>query len=503
MRTKKAIYNIVTTIILEIVIVSYGLIIPRLIIENFGSNVNGLISSITQFLAYITLLESGIGPVVKSVLYKPIANKDKKTIASIIKTSEKFFRKIALIFLLYIAVLVIVYPLFINDSFNYFYIISLLIIISISTFAEYFFGITYKLYLQAEQKTYVISFFQIITYILSCAIIVFLIKMHFSIHFVKLLSGLVFVLRPILQNIYVKKKYNINFKSCHADYVFKNKWNGLAQHIAYVVHNNTDVFLLTLFCNLKYVSIYSVYNLVSSGIHKLIRSFSSGVSSSFGDMIAKKEQDNLKKKFNEYETGYYMVCSIIYSCTLILIISFVKLYTRGIEDANYVQPMFAYIFIVGAILNTIKQPYNDLANDAGYFKQMKKGAIIEAISNIIISLILVKKYNLIGVAIGTVVAMVIRLIHLIYITGENILHRRNNIVIKKFVLLIINIIIVFILFNVLIVLRSNNYLNWLTNGIIVFFVSSLINIITFIIFYLKDLKGILSNVSRVFAKRRN
>ena len=70
MRSKKAIYNIVTNLVLQIVTIIYGFIVPKIIISNFGSNTNGLISSITQFLSYIALLESGFGPVVKSILYK-------------------------------------------------------------------------------------------------------------------------------------------------------------------------------------------------------------------------------------------------------------------------------------------------------------------------------------------------------------------------------------------------------------------------------------------------
>ena len=83
MRSKKAIYNIISNLMLQFVVVIYGFIVPQIIISNFGSSVNGLISSITQFLAYITLLESGFGPVVKATLYQPIAKKDNKTIKNI------------------------------------------------------------------------------------------------------------------------------------------------------------------------------------------------------------------------------------------------------------------------------------------------------------------------------------------------------------------------------------------------------------------------------------
>lgn len=58
MRSKKALKNIISSLLLQLVTVICGLILPRAIIGKYGSNVNGLISSITQFLTYITLLES-------------------------------------------------------------------------------------------------------------------------------------------------------------------------------------------------------------------------------------------------------------------------------------------------------------------------------------------------------------------------------------------------------------------------------------------------------------
>lgn len=121
------------------------------------------------------------------------------------------------------------------------YTLSLVLIISISTLAEYYFGMTYKLYLQAEQKTYITSIIQMVGYILNTLAIIVLVKCNASIQVVKLVSSIIFVLRPIVQNIYVRKKYNINLKDADKDYQLKQKWDGLAQHIAAVIHNNTDI----------------------------------------------------------------------------------------------------------------------------------------------------------------------------------------------------------------------------------------------------------------------
>lgn len=101
MRSKKALKNIIYSLLLQFSTVICGFITPVLIISQYGSEVNGLISSITQFLAYIVLLESGVGPVLKAALYKPIAKKNVKEIKGLLKSSQKFLEK----YLLYLSVI--------------------------------------------------------------------------------------------------------------------------------------------------------------------------------------------------------------------------------------------------------------------------------------------------------------------------------------------------------------------------------------------------------------
>lgn len=499
MRTKKAIANIITSLFLQIITIICGFIVPKLIISNYGSNVNGLVTSITRFLAYITLLEAGFGPVIKSVLFKPIANKDKNEIAKILKASEKIFRTIVYIFVIYIGVLCVVLPLVLNNEFNSLFTVSLIIIIAISTFAEYYFGMTYRIYLEAEQKKYIVSLIQAGTLVLSTLVIVILINLKCNIQVVKLASSLIFVLRPILQNIYVKKKYNINLKNVDLNYQIKQKREGLVQHIAYVVHTNTDIVILTLCTNLKEVSVYSVYLMVIEGVKRIVQSFAGGIDATFGDMIAKKE--DLNKSFKIYEGIYITISTIVFCSTLFLIVPFVKLYTQDITDANYVRPIFAYIIVIAEFVYIIRQLYYDLVKVAGHFKQTKKGAYIEAISNIIISFILVWKFGLIGVAIGTLVAMTIRTIEIIYYTSRNILKRNVWNAFNRIVLIIIEILLITFIVNAIPHIEINGYREWIVQAIIVVCISTIIVIPVNSFIYRDNLKGIIQKVNEGKRKR--
>lgn len=501
MRSRRLFINIVTNLLLEAVIIVHGFIIPKIILSYFGSGVNGLLSSITQFLAYISLLEAGFGPVVKAMLYKPIALKKIEDIKRILKSAEIFFRRIALIFLVYMAGLCVVYPLFVSSEFDRVYTISLIVIIGISTFAEYFFGMTYKLFLQAKQKLFIVSFIQISTYIASIITVIVLAKYGAGVHLIKLVSGLIFIARPIIQNYYVRKKYLIDLKDVQTIRI-QQKWDGLAQHIAWVIHSNTDVAVLTFFSTLEEVSVYSVYYLVIKGVKSLVQAFANGIDSTFGDMIAKNEHENLNKKFAVYELLYGAIGTVLFSVTMVSITSFVLLYTKNVNDANYARPVFGIILTIGEYFWIIRQPYNNLIKAAGKFKETRVGAWLECIVNIVVSIILVKWLGLIGVAIGTLVAMTIRTCEFIYFSNKCILKRPVQKSILKLAIQLIEMAAITFIGVRLSLNTANDLPQFAINSAVTFIIALAIVLVLDICIFRKEASDFLRLSKRIINKRK-
>lgn len=439
MRGKKAFLNTAVALLLEFVTVVCGFIVPRLIIGVYGSEVNGLTASIAQFLSYIALIEAGVGGVVKAALYKPLADSNYLKINGIIKATESFFRKIAYIFIGYMVILACIYPLLVNRNFDWWFTASLVIIIGISTFAQYYYGITYSFLIQADQKKYVISGLQIITIILNTLAVVLFVYFGASIQLLKLITSFVFILRPIILNIYVRKKYRID-KTVKPDYeAIKQRWDGFGHHIAFFVNLNTDVVILTLFSKLSStfsiseVSVYSVYYSVVYGVEKLATSISSGAEAALGNMIAKNETENLNIKFGLYEFVSFAITTVLFTCAGILILPFMRVYTSGITDAEYVRPVFAYIMILAHAVYSIRAPYNNLTFAAGHYKQTRNGAFTEAGINIVISMVFVYFFGIIGVAIGTLIAMTFRTIQYASYLSKHILKRSMWMFVKRVV----------------------------------------------------------------------
>ena len=71
-RKKLLALNTSSSLIFQLTTIVCGFIVPRIILKSYGSEVNGLINSIMQFLAIISFLELGVGAVIQSSLYNPL-----------------------------------------------------------------------------------------------------------------------------------------------------------------------------------------------------------------------------------------------------------------------------------------------------------------------------------------------------------------------------------------------------------------------------------------------
>lgn len=403
---KKLAINTVVSIIYQITVIICGFILPRAILGTFGSEVNGLVNSITQFLSIVSLMELGVGAVVSSTLYGPLAENNWHKVSGIVSAAEKFFGRIGNILLVYVIGLLMVYPIINNSGFDAIYTGSLILIISINSFAQYYIGMVDNIILGADQRAFVVYGTQAITTILNTVLCIAIMQFDVGIHIVKLVTASVFLIRPILVRVYVKKKYHINRRQKYEGEILKQKWNAVAQHISECVLDSTDVIILTVFSTLSNVSIYYVYNLVVYNLKNFfLISASSGVLSILGEMYATKKDKELKLFFDRTEWIIHALVMFLFGVTEVLIIPFVSVYTKNITDANYIQPLFAFVIILAHACHCIRLPYFLMIKAAGHYKQTQNCFIISTIANIMISIMLVKKFGLIGVAIGTLVAM--------------------------------------------------------------------------------------------------
>ena len=431
MKSKVTLINIISSLTLQVVTVISGFIIPKIILTNFGSSVNGLVSSLNQFLSYITLIEGGITGVVLANLYKPLVDHDNKKISAVLVTAKKFFNKIGYLFIAYSIGVAVVYPILSKEGFSWSFVASLTVVLSLNLLIQYLFSLSFRVLLQSDKKLYVISFTQIVITVCNIACAFFSVKIYPSIHLLKLLTGLLYIIQPLVYGYFVKKHYSINWGTEPDDNLLKERWNGFAINCAAFIHNSTDITILTIFTNLATVSIYGVYTLVTNGLNGLFAAVFRAIAPTVGQAYAKGDEHELNKKLDLFEFITFISVYFCFTLSGLLITPFVQLYTNGITDVDYIQPIFGVLIVMAEGLYLIKEPHLDLSYSANKFKELSVPAFVEAGINILVSIILVHKLGLIGVAIGTIAGMTYRMAYQIYFTTKIVKNRKQWIFYKK------------------------------------------------------------------------
>ena len=90
-RESNAKKNIFITLLSQLLTIVCGLIVPRYLLQAYGSEANGAVTSIATFLGYIALLEGGIAGVARAALYRPLAVNDIEKISAIMVEIKRFF----------------------------------------------------------------------------------------------------------------------------------------------------------------------------------------------------------------------------------------------------------------------------------------------------------------------------------------------------------------------------------------------------------------------------
>lgn len=485
MRKKVTLLNMLTSLVLQICMIVSGFIIPKIILLYFGSVTNGLVASLNQFLSYISLLEGGVTGVIAANLYKPLVSHDSNKLSAVIITAQKFYRNISIIFIGYSLCVAVIYPLAFNLDFWFVSILTL--VIAANLLIQYMFTLTLRTLLTADKKLYIVSTVQIIIVVLNTVLAYVSVNIYPSILLIKLISGILFLIQPVVYNYFVKKYYKIDWHQKPDNDLLKERWNGFAVNFAAFIHTSTDVTILTVFTDLAIVSVYSIYSLVTIGLMSLIQALTNGINATIGQAYAQRDWNNLNQKMDLYE---YIICVLVgflFTVGALLITPFVMIYTSGIHDANYNQPEFGLLLLFAEALYIVKYPHLNLAYAANKFKEITKPAFIEAFINIIVSIVLVGKFGLIGVALGTICGMAYRLIFHVKYTNKIIKNRPKCVFYNKFLIFLFISIVGFFLCNALFPLFNYTVTEWLIHAV---FYSALLGGLYFgisLLFFRKEL----------------
>ena len=464
--------NVVTTILFQLLNISYGLILPRIIILSYGSEMNGLVSATLYLIGYMKIVETGLSAASIRQFFAPLVNKDSSKISDLFQSVNYYYKKIAKYFLGLSLVFAAVYSYIVSSNVSNIYVFILVIILSLSSYFDFAFAIKYYVYFLANNTVYKYQIAQIssqiskILIVLTCA--------YFKLDILILLFCLsltVFVKVYFLSKSFKREKVELEDKF---QLVKIDQRNSVLSHqmLGLIIYNG-PVILISIFIGARFASIFAVYSLIFGafyGFFSLI--YSQTLLPQLGQAITKANKDEVKNLHEKFNKISIIINLVIIITTVIMFKSFIELYTAG-ADIPYYDYSTAILFSVYTFLNSLKIPYQTLVNANGDFKNTIIHSVVEVVIFLLTLLLLIKTNSIKIFVLALLLSSLYKLISLkifsnLYIVKE----AKRQHYFQLISILILLIVCVYI--NTLFKLNIDNVVEWIITSIIMVIISSII-----------------------------
>lgn len=433
-----------------------------LIVKIYGSNTNGVISLAQQIFNYLVLLESGLGAAYLYKMYKPMAEKDLNKVKSLYMGLTKSLKKIAFIMFFVMIIISIMYPLVMNKgSLSYISITLILILLGIRFILPYYFTINQKNLLYIYEEKYIVDFVDGLSNSLILIIEIFLMK------YLKLNIMLVLCI-GIIGVILVNYIYHLILKNRCADILKENaqpSFEGnsmtkdiLVHQISSVVFSSTDNILLSIFSTLNNVTIYSAYNTILTYPVSLFNKIIDNLRATFGKKMVENEKQTIELFYETFSLSVF-ASMIMASMFYLLINQFITLWIGENFILNkYCVAIWTLLFIHRILIPVVYV----LRDSKGLYKESKYYTLVQAITNLILSLILIKPLGILGLLLGTVISTYIILIPANYLLiSKKILKTKFKLFFNLFTVIIFVFVAIFGLDALNNIIFKGDEINWL------------------------------------------
>lgn len=421
-KQKNSMNNLIWGIVGNIITSAVAIIIPRLFIVNYGSEVNGLLSSIRQIYVYLALLEVGVGTASEVALYGPIGKGDHASANRILAATDRYYKKIGFLYAVCVVILGFVYPLLLDTTIPHITCCLIIILQGSGSVISYLVQGKYNMLLRVDNRNYVTTNLTTVTTVLTDITRIILLMNGKNIVAVQTTYLVFNFVKMIYVSWYIKRHYKWLDLSVEPNYQAIAQRGAVFVHqISSLVFSHTDVLILTFVCGLKTVSIYSMYATTYGMVDNIITITSNSVQSALGQIY-----NTDRKKYIElheaFETYYLALVFALLAIATIFILPFMRLYTAG-ADINYIDWKLPVLFGAYQLLSYGRVPSNMIIGFAGKFKVTQWRACLEAVINLVVSLVCVFQFGIYGVLFGTIVALIYRANDMILFANHHVLNR--------------------------------------------------------------------------------
>lgn len=408
MRVKSSIKNTIVGLVAQIIYQLLNFACRTVLIKVLGVTYLGLNSLFANILSLFSIAEFGFGTVIIINMYKPIAEGDHEKIKSLLRAYKIIYMVIGAGILVAGMLVIPFIGLIVGEipDVPYNIIIVYLLILSNSVFG-YFFSFKRSIII-ASQKRYVDNINAMVFYAVKNILMILAICITKNYLIYLIIQPLLLIaenisISAIADRIfpYIKGKASKLSKE-DFDKLKKNTFSIVLHKTGDVIVFATDSILISIFLGVATVGYFANYQLLVSIASIVVMLFITQVGASVGNLVTESNKENAYDVFKRIMFLHFWILGFCSIALVLLTQSFIKIW---LGNEFLLPTLICVANTVCFYLRYSREAVASFKEATGLFKKDKYMAIVKAVVNLGVSILLLIYVGLIGVIIGTIVCL--------------------------------------------------------------------------------------------------
>lgn len=405
-----------------------------LIIKILGVEYLGLGSLFSSILSVMSLAELGIGGAIGYSMYRPISEHDNNKICALLNFYKNTYRVIGTIILSVGLVLIPFLPKLISgnvpDGIN---IYALYLIYLINACSTYFLFAYKQSLLSVHEMAHIYlniaTVLNIAQYIAQLLLLFFFKNYYLYVIILPFIS----ITKQCIVSLYVDKHFP-EYK-CKGDIDLEQK-KSIQRHVSGlflkkvsdVLLNAVDSIILSAFLGLALLGQYNNYFFIVSSVSSILISFFVELTPT---IASRATVQSTNEKIESFNTVAMVNISVVGWCSCVFLFLFQNFIYLWIGPQYMFSDEMVYLFVVLFVTVTMKLTTSIHIDAYGLWWETKWISVITCVFNIVLNIILIRKFGIAGVLFATIIQNLIVMMFDGYFISSRRFEKKYSVVIRK------------------------------------------------------------------------
>lgn len=486
-RTSNVIKNSFASLILKSVNIFIQFVMRTAFIYLLGNEYTGVSGLFTDILSVLSLMEMGLDTSMVYALYKPLADNDKKRIVGLMNFYRTAFQIIGIVVFLSGILCISFLDYIITDVPNIKENIYLIFVFYVLTSSSSYFFVYKTILLKADQKSRLISKWSVTIQIIECIfeVIALILYKQFLIYLVMHFCAV--IIKNLILSHKAGRMYAVFFYDKDSRLEEKERRILIrdimcltAYNFSGVIINSTDSIFISAFIGTTEVAIIGNYTLIINSIRTCVEQVVNAAKPSVGNLAVTSSYKKQKEVFNRMNFIAFYVACFCCACFYTLLIPFIR--DIWFNSSYEISIVVVFILTINFYIAVMVLPVESFRTANGLFVQGWIRPVVMAVMNLILDIIMGRKWGIIGIFTATTISRISTQVwYDSYLVYKEVFGTRPWKYYIDYVLKFIIMVFVCICTNVVTgyILVEINFVDFVIKSIVTFLVSNMFLIVVF------------------------